>query len=130
MNCNDKAFNERLSEALSEIAITENDTPEHNFLIGLAYLDGIDVEVDRERATELIAMAAESEMPEAMMKLYMMYSEGQGTQLDYRKAVKWIEKLVAYNKNNSEKNIPIPSIPLIIWHGFMVLSEIIRKKRN
>ena len=40
-------------------AVTENDNePEHNFLIGLAYLDGIDVEVNRERGIEMITLAA------------------------------------------------------------------------
>lgn len=50
----DEEFRRRLLESVSRFALMENDEdPEHNFLIGLAYLEGIDVEVDRQRALEL-----------------------------------------------------------------------------
>ncbi|MBR7161510.1 MAG: toll/interleukin-1 receptor domain-containing protein, partial [Clostridia bacterium] len=83
----DELFKNRLLDTLSEIAISENNAdPEHNFLIGLAYLDGIDVEKNAERGIALITMAAEANLPEAMEKLYDMYCEGKGVQVDYRKA--------------------------------------------
>ncbi len=94
---NDEAFKARLLDALTRIATTANNTPEHNFLIGLAYLDGIDVEVDRPKAIELITMAAEAGLPEAMKKLYNMYNEGIGVQLDYRKAVIWAKAIADYH---------------------------------
>ena len=94
------ALRERLLEALDKIAKSENNNdPEHNFLIGLAYLDGIDVEVDRDRALELITSAAEADLPEAMEKLKDMYKDGIGVQLNYKKAVYWAEKLVACYEN-------------------------------
>ena len=93
----DEAFRSRLAESIEKIAISSNDEdPEHNFLIGLAYLDGIDVEVNRERALELITSAAENGQPDAMEKLYNMYKNGTGVSLNYEKAVYWAEKLVAY----------------------------------
>lgn len=80
----DEKFRQRLLESISKIAVTENDNdPEHNFLIGLAYLEGIDVEVDRDRGLSLITSAAEAELPEAMQKLYKMYDSGLGVRLDY-----------------------------------------------
>ena len=83
-----------LAKKLGKIAKTENDNdPEHNFLIGLAYLDGIDVEVDRKRALELITSAAEADLLDAMQKLRDMYQDGVGVGLDYREAVKWAERL-------------------------------------
>ncbi|MBR3593552.1 MAG: tetratricopeptide repeat protein [Clostridia bacterium] len=85
---------EALLEAVKKMAIKENDSsPEHNYFIGLAYLNGIDVEVDRARALELITMAAEADLPEAIKKLYGMYSSGAGVKRDYNKALYWIEKL-------------------------------------
>ena len=93
----DEAFKDRLLQSITKIAKSENDDdPEHNFLIGLAYLDGIDVETDKERGIELITKAAEADLPEAMTKLYKMYDEGIGVQLDYRKAVIWAEKLANF----------------------------------
>ncbi len=94
----DEAFRNRLAETLTSIAIKSNDNdPEHNFLIGLAYLDGIDVEVNRERALQLITKAAEAELPEAMEKLYDMNLNGIGVKLDYYKATEWAEKLMNYH---------------------------------
>lgn len=93
---NSDDFRYRLLESISKIAITTNNTPEHNFLIGLAYLDGIDVEVDRKRAVELIADAAEQELPEALIKLIVMYTDGIGVIKDQSEVLKWSQKLSDY----------------------------------
>ena len=78
-----------------ELAITEKrDDPQHNFLIGLAYLDGIDVEVDSRKAEELIIGAANEGLTEAMEKLLAMYHGGKGVQRDYRRSAKRQERLV------------------------------------
>lgn len=87
-------FNEAILNTFSRIAISENDIdPEHNFLIGLAYLDGIDVEVDVERGIELITKAAEADLPEAMDKLHSIYSDGDRVQADHQKALYWSKRL-------------------------------------
>lgn len=97
-----------LKSALSRIARKENDTdPQHNFFIGLAYLDGIDVEVNHERALFLITFAAESKencVPEAIEKLVSMYSEGHGVKRDYRTAAEWQRKLVEYWETEYRKS--------------------------
>lgn len=103
----DAFFYNQFIASISKIATEANNTPEHNFLIGLAYLDGIDVEVNRKFALELITSAAESGLPEAMEKLFEMYMGGIGVQLDYRKAVIWAEKYAdymveAYGEENEE----------------------------
>ena len=91
----DSRFPESLLASIKKIAIRENDSdPEHNFLIGLAYLDGIDVETDAKRGLELITLAAESGLPEAMKKLYNMYTNGENVKLDYNEALKWAKRLV------------------------------------
>ena len=82
-----------LLETIKKIETAENaNEPDHNFLIGLAYLDGIDVEVNRERAVRLITSAAEAGLMEAMEKLYDMYKDGTGVELDYRKSLYWAKK--------------------------------------
>lgn len=66
----DKAFKQRLLNSLSRVATSENDgDPEHNYLIGLAYLDGIDVEVDRQRGLSLVKGAAKDGLLEASNEL-------------------------------------------------------------
>ncbi|MBE6988066.1 MAG: tetratricopeptide repeat protein [Ruminococcaceae bacterium] len=94
----DEAFRKRLAQSIEKIATSANDDdPEHNFLIGLAYLDGIDVEVNRERALELITKAAKAKLPEAMEKLVDMYYNGSGVKVDFNNAIKWSEKLMNHN---------------------------------
>ena len=93
----DKDFSEIFINTISRIAKTEdNDSPEHNFLIGLAYLDGIDVEIDVKRGIKLITDAAEKQLPEAMQKLYDMYYEGYKVQINYQEALKWAKNLADF----------------------------------
>ena len=92
-----EAFRKVLLEKIRTMAVeTSEKDPEHNFMIGLAYLDGIDVEVDAERALGLIKGAAEAEVPEAMEQLVTMYENGKGVARDYYEGVRWREKHVEY----------------------------------
>ncbi len=68
-------------------------SPEHFYLIGRAYLDGIDVEVDRERGIRLIRSAATAGIFEAMQKLFDMYMTGQYVPVDYIEASYWGKRL-------------------------------------
>lgn len=98
---NEAEFKERFLDALERIAIAENnESPEHNFLIGLAYLDGIDVEFDRERGLELITSAAERGLLEAMEMLFWMYKDGTSVQVDYSEAFKWAERIYENHKEH------------------------------
>ena len=83
-------FRAALLEKIKAMAVeSKKEDQEHNFLIGLAYLDGIDVEVDAERACELITGAAVAGVPEAMEQLVTMYENGKGVQRDYLEGVRW-----------------------------------------
>ncbi len=89
-----------LSDALADafqwtILRHRDDDPEHNYLIGLAYLAGIDVEKNHDLALSLITSAAECELPEALEKLVVMYQNGEGVKRNYEKAIFWQEKLAA-----------------------------------
>lgn len=99
----EESFKERLLQSLHRIAITANDDdPEHNFLIGLAYLEGIDVEVNRERGIELITMAAEADLVEAMEKLYDIYREA----LSFGSEIEWAERIVDYYSDKYGEEYP------------------------
>lgn len=93
----ENAFRASLNESVNHLTLQKNDTdPAHDYLIGLAYLNGIDVEVDRNRALNLITEAAEKGLPEAMEKLYNIYRFGLGVNADYWYALKWSESLYEY----------------------------------
>ncbi|MBR6593776.1 MAG: toll/interleukin-1 receptor domain-containing protein [Clostridia bacterium] len=94
----DEAFKARLLETITKLAIKSNNTPEHNFLIGLAYLEGIDVEVNRERALKLIISAAEDGLVMAITKLVCLYRDKTIAVQDVSKATKWQEQLALIRK--------------------------------
>ena len=90
----DEAFADALKKAVEKMELPKGDaSPEKDYLIGLAYLSGVDMEVDRRRAVTRIRAAADAGYPEAMEKMVGMYRTGEGVKRDYRTAVEWQEKL-------------------------------------
>ena len=96
--CADPENGEMLREALHRcfrgvpLGNHKND-PEHMYLIGLAYLSGIDVEVDRSRAADYIEQAAIAGNLAAMEKISEMYTYGIGVARDWTKALVWRYRL-------------------------------------
>ena len=84
--------------------LTNSGDPQHDFFIGLAYLNGIDVEVDHEKALELITSAARSDLPEAREKLVSMYRYGEGVARDPQKAADWQYGLTLTYETAYEEN--------------------------
>ena len=83
-------------EALRKVAHKVSDgSPRHRFFMGLAYLNGIDVEPHRERALGLLEGAAKPTDPEeqpcieAAEKLVDMYLTGDGVTADLNAAIQW-----------------------------------------
>lgn len=85
---------EKLQYAFDNIELKGNlSDPEHNYLIGLAYLKGIDVEINIVRAIKLITDAANKNYIAAMKRLASMYENGDNVRLDYNKALEWRKKI-------------------------------------
>ncbi len=92
------ALNTSIFEALKTMCLqTKNEGPEHCYLIGLAYLDGIDVEVNVPYGVELIKRAANKKYILAMTKLYEMYNYGSYVHVDYNEAFKWAKRIYKHN---------------------------------
>lgn len=111
INPNDEtALAEALLSSLEHIAKSGNDNdPQHNFFIGLAYLNGIDIEVDHEKAVRLITSAAEDGLPEAADKLSEMYYIGQGVERNLEKCIDYKNCAInnaanIYSNSKDEKN--------------------------
>ena len=104
----DAEWDEALMERMKRFALrTRQDDPEHTFLIGLAYLDGINMEVDQKKGVELITEAANAGLEEAMRKLTLMYINGKGVPRSYAKAYDWRKALTdhmwdRYNENEND----------------------------
>ena len=101
-------FQTSLIKILQEISVSEQkNDPKHNFFIGLAYLSGIDLEVNHERAVELISGSAEKGYIPAIEKLVAMYQNGEGVERNAEKAISYQQKLAEILK---QKNISEPSV--------------------
>ena len=102
---NDKqGLTSSLAAIFRDIAVRETDSsPEHLLFIGLAYLNGIDVEVDSARGVKLITRSAEGGLPQAMEKLVQLYRRGNGVPLDQEQAIAWQQRLVEKRQEVFEK---------------------------
>lgn len=124
------AMFEGLNNALGNIAEQKlNNEPEHIFLIGLAYLNGIDVEVDHDRAVSLITSAAEAGLPEAIYKLVTMYRNGEGVRRSYETAIEWQFRLIETFESifNSVQNKETASnLIMSLWHMGNYMYELSR----
>lgn len=100
--------NKNIQKGLSKVYLklpSKRKNPIHKYLIGLAYLNGIDTEINRGLALNLISDAAESGSIEAMVMFEKIYREGIGTDIDLYEANKWAEKIADYYiKRNGEND--------------------------
>ena len=83
-----------LEEALQELAAVDASTAEKDYLIGLAFFNGIEVEKDNEKAVSLIIASAQKNFPDAIKKLAEMYWNGDGIEVNYENSILWRKKLV------------------------------------
>ena len=79
---------ERLTEVLKKhITPNPNRTAEHCYYTGLAYLYMRYVEYDPQFAFIAISQAVKMGLPEAALRLSVMYREGQGIERNHKKAI-------------------------------------------
>ena len=102
VNSKNDSFRSCLLEAISKISINVNHGFEHDFLIGLAYLEGIDVEINREKGIELIQNVANLGFEEAIRTMITSYINGNGVSKSYFHAKDWYEKLIFLKLSNSD----------------------------
>lgn len=69
-----------------------DEDPRHLYRIGLAYTQGIDVEIDYEKGIDRIEQAASQNYLPAIQELMTIYFYGRGTSVDLSKAVHWAKK--------------------------------------
>ena len=90
-----------LEDALQELKDNGENNPEKDYLIGLAFFNGIGVERNSEKAVSLIIASAQKNLPEAINKLAEMYWTGDGIATNYENSVLWRKKLVEIFENQS-----------------------------
>lgn len=106
-DCVDGHNNTRLNGALEKhlqgIASPENNQDaRHLYLIGMAYLNGVDVEVNMDRAVALLQNSASLHCPDAMEQLAFMYANGVGVDIDAGQTIHWYEQAAAYHRSHGD----------------------------
>lgn len=85
----------RLTEILSAVAWSDRlDDDPHRYFLGIAYLYGIDTNVDREKGAAMIRSAAENGYTDAMEKYASMFFYGEAGTVSAEEAVQWQSKAV------------------------------------
>ncbi len=116
----EEAFCDALRQRVEQIARKKRAaSPEQEYLIGLAYLKGVDMEVDRGRALSMITDAAEKGVEEAMEKLVDMYHTGEGVERNLPEAIRWQTRLAELYRARREERRDSES-------GFAWVSEVVK----
>lgn len=112
---------------LNKVGFQKKDNnPFAEYLLGMAFMVGLHVEKDTERAIRLFTSAAEQDCTEACEQLGMMYSDGYGVKKDVSIAIKY--KLKAFNilksRSTSIENFRQIDKSLWDWNGLPRLLQI------
>lgn len=108
-------LNEVLLDTISNLPLkTNKDNNFHIFLLGVAYLEGINVEINYQYARDLIEEAAKRGLSEAIEKLFEMYSDGHGVGRNLKLANKWGEILFEKLINRVEKEKDTSLLVLVL----------------
>ncbi|MCI1722463.1 MAG: TIR domain-containing protein [Lachnospiraceae bacterium] len=109
------ALSASLLKTLQNLARNRSgNNPQHDFFIGLAYLNGIDVEVDCGKALSLLRAASEAGLPEAIEKLADMYTNGEGVERNYETAVLFLRQLAAQREKDYKSSGTDDSLMLLL----------------
>ena len=100
IKADDKELGMRLLKEIRRVSIQTNNSPEHNYFIGLAYLNGIDVEIDIPKGIELIQSSAESGLLVACNKMIDIYKNGIGVKINYDEVIKWTKNKITILEEN------------------------------
>ncbi len=91
--CIDELYKD-LAFKLSDISLgAKRGDPEHDYLIGLAYLTGTCVEQNKDKGIALITSAAQNGHLEAMSRLSRIYALGDGVEKSDSKKLEWENKI-------------------------------------
>ena len=120
LDCTDaydaEALREALRSKLDLNKLQQNDTdPNHNYLIGLAYLRGLDLEKDTNAAIGLMTDASNAGLTEATGKLVDIYRYGMGVPADSKKALHWQKKLVSQREKAHYSQPSMDTLKAWFW---------------
>ncbi len=106
--CVDEELYECLSDKLTDLnTLTRDNENEHKYLIGLAYLYGIDMPKDSDRGIQLIVESARDGYLDAIDRLVDIYEKGIGVEINLELSVEYLKNSISvaeqkYGKKDEE----------------------------
>ena len=126
---NSGMLSQALKKALSSFHLgKKKETPHHAYLIGLAYLRGLNGELDRSRALSLIERSAESGYIPAIEQLISMYNNGDGVPVDFAKSLEWQRKLVEQRKREYRQKPMQGNLIMLSYSVFDLTKRIFKEE--
>lgn len=124
------ALQQALVQQLQDLLGKKPREPLHRYLLGLAYLHGIDTETDRRRGAELIRQAAQKGLLAAKEKLAQMYFYGTGVDRDFNASIHWQQQVVeAYGQQYAQAPDEA-SRRKYIWETVYLGDDLVRMART
>lgn len=114
---NNAELSRLLKQKLQGLSLRQKDSAAHDYLMGLAYLGGVDVEVDHQKAVALITGAADAGLPAAIDKLIQMYRTGLGVKRSYETAALWQEKGIIAEETAYRDAPSVNTLNTLFWRG-------------
>lgn len=113
--CDKKALGDALTDMVFVLSDRDRrDSPERRYYIGLGYLTGTGVEIDRKIGISLIQDAAQSGVMQALDMMIEMYRLGFGVERSQEKALMWMQKKIALCRNHYESEPCVMHLNLLV----------------
>lgn len=125
-----KALYDKLREATGKDHLTPNEhDPEHHYLIGLAYLHGVDTVKDAILSAQLLDIASQKGQIDATEKLVQMYRYGVGVKRDIEKALAVQERLITQRQQRylEDNNIYVWNE---VFQAFILRGDILEDEKK
>lgn len=122
-NMNDtNLLKQALMSCFTEEKLKQSLTPQDEYYLGVAYLLGIEVEVNKIRGVLYIKKAAKRGCVEAVKKLIDMYGNGVGVEIDREKQIDWMYYLCNLYRCNYKKEPNISNLFMVLT-AYSILAE-------
>ena len=123
---------EKIDE-LVKTALKSRPVVKHNlddfYHMGLAYLEGITVEMDIKRGLELIKFAAKKNRINALSKLVEMYRFGFDVEQNFDEAIKW-QTLLVQNQEKITNRKNYPNTRKFYCNGLYTLAHMLNEQKK
>ncbi len=113
-----------LDRALQGLALRTKNTPMQDYYMGLAYLDGLDVERNPQYALQLLTSAAQAGITAAAEEVAGMYASGRGVARNTQQSVYWMQQLISLRLRDYQQD-PTPDTCMRLLEDMRSMADVL-----